>query len=342
MSLPFAGVNRNKRSLVVDPRTPAGKEIILRLARDADVLVHNFRPSVMKKLGLDYASLEKINPRLVYASSSGWGDEGPYVARDRKGHADMAAATGGRFRFDENGVPTPPGISMDIPAGLLLCNGILIALLERARTGRGQQITTDLLSAAVMTGVWDAPEFLNPSTGARRDDDLRLTEAALPKVWQTRDGYFEISAVFSPDALRDISMAIGLGDLTQDPRFATTPKRLENKAALAEIMAQRFREKTTAEWLAILEPRDVLCAEINRFEQAVHDPQLQANQMVAEMDRPGVGNIKVLGTPIRLSRTPSTGRLPAPFLGEHTEAVLRELGYVPAEIETFRTQGVIP
>ncbi len=341
MSLPFAGVNRNKRSLVVDARQPAGREILRQLARTADVLVHNFRPGVMEKLGLDYATLEPLNPRLIYASSSGWGDEGPYVARGRKGHADMAAATGGRFRFDEDGVPSPPGISMDIPAGLLLANGILLALHERHRTGRGQQVTTDLLSAAVMTGVWDAPEFLNPGDGARRDDDLRLTEAALPKVWQTRDGYLEVSAVFSPDALRDLSLALELGDLTADPRFATTPRRLENKTALRAILARRFQEKTTAEWLAILEPRDVLCAEIKRFEEAVHDEQLRANRMVVAMDRPGVGPLQVLGTPVRLSRTPAEVRRPAPFLGEHTIEILHELGYDEPELAALRADGVI-
>lgn len=343
MSLPFAGLNRNKRSVVVDVRTPAGKEVVLRLLGTADVLVHNFRPGVVQRLGLDYESLQDVYPRLIYACSSGWGDEGPYVQRQRKGHAEMAAATGGRFRFDgPDGLPTPPGISMDYPAGLLLANGILLALFDRHRTGRGQRVSTDLLSATVMAGAWDAPEFLNPSDDERDDHDLRLIEGSLPKVWRTRDGFIEVSPVFSSDALRDISIAMELGDLSRDPRFDVAPKRMTNKAELQDLLKRRFLEKTTAEWLDILEPRGVLCAEIKRFDEALQDPQVRANQMVVEVDRPGVGALRVLGTAVRLSRTSSSLRLPPPLLGEHTEEVLEEVGYSESDMAALRAAGVIP
>jgi len=343
MSLPFAGLNRNKRSIVVDVRTPAGKEVVMRLLGTADVLVHNFRPGVVQRLGLDYDSLQSVYPRLIHACSSGWGDEGPYVQRQRKGHADMAAATGGRFRFDgPGGLPSPPGISMDYPAGLLLANGILLALFDRQRTGRGQRVSTDLLSATVMAGAWDAPEFLNRGDDERDDHDLRLIEGSIPRVWRTRDGFIEVSAVFSSDALRDISIAMELGDLSRDPRFDIASKRMANKAQLEDILKRRFLEKTTAEWLETLEPRGALCAEIKRFEQALHDPQVRANQMVVDIDRPGVGSLRVLGTAVRLSRTSSSLRLPPPLLGEHTDEVLEQLGYSASDMAALRAAGVIP
>ena len=343
LSLPFAGLNRNKRSIVVDPRTPGGKEILLCLIKPADVLVHNFRPGVVERLGLDYESLRKINPRLIHAHSSGWGDTGPYVERRRKGHADMAAAVGGLYRAPDPGqVPQPPGISVDYPAGVLLAMAILLALFERARSGQGQEVSTDLLSAAVFADIWASAAALNPSLCEQPEQDLAATDASIPRSWRTKDGFLEVSAVFSLDALKDISVAMGLGDLSQDPRFDSAQNRTENQADLIAILMERFAEKTTAEWLEILETRGVLCAEINNYEQALQDPQLRANDMLVEMEQPGIGRLRLLGTPVRASRTPATRCIPPPRLGEHTEEVLQEIGYGESEIAAFRDAHVIP
>ena len=343
LSLPFAGLNRNKRSVVVDPRTPGGKEILLRLIKRADVLVHNFRPGVVERLGLDYENLRKINPRLIHAHSSGWGDTGPYVERRRKGHADMAAAVGGLYRAQgADDVPQPPGISVDYPAGVLLATAILLALFERARSGQGQEVSTDLLSAAVFADIWASAAALNPSLCEQTEQDLAATDASIPRSWRTKDGFLEVSAVFSPDALSDISVALGLDDLSRDPRFNTAQQRLANQPELVSTLAERFTEKSTAEWLETLEPQGVLCAEINTYEQALHDPQLQANNMIVEMEQPGIGELRLLGTPVRASRTPPTRRIPPPGLGEHTEEVLQEIGYSESEIAVFRDACVIP
>ncbi len=344
MSLVFAGLNRNKRSIVVDVRHPDGHEIVIELIRSADVFVHNFRPGVVQRLGLDFQSLRDINPRLIYAQSTGWGDHGPYVDRERKGHADMAAATAGLFSMDdETGEPRPPGISVDYPAGLLLTQAILLGLLERERSGLGQMVSTDLLSAAVMAGMWHGGAELNPHLASRSpaEHDLASTDAAIPRVWRTKDGFIEISAVFAADALAEISVALGLEDLSKDPRFRTATDRLANRHELIRVFGQRLREHTTAQWLEVFERHGVLSAEIKTYREALQDPQVLANGMVISVGREHGEDLRVVGNPIRMSRTPASVRLPPPSLGEHTNEILRELSFSEERIRRLRELGII-
>jgi crotonobetainyl-CoA:carnitine CoA-transferase CaiB-like acyl-CoA transferase len=340
VSMPFAGLNRNKRSVALDLRKDAGKTIARQLAKRADVLVHNFRPGAMERLGLGYTDLCKENPRLVYACSSGWGDEGPYVKRGRPGHDMLARAEAGWFvNLSKDEVPIPGGISVDYPTGLMLMIGILVALVARERTGQGQQVTTDLFSVAMHAHAWDAAALLNKSRIDRRSG-VGVTEQAINKAFRTSDGFIELSPVFSQNALRDISVAMDLGDLSEDPRFEKDDDRLDNAAELNSILAARFLEKTTAEWIAALEPQGVLCGEVRSFEQAAQDAQLRANQMIVEMNHPRAGMLELLGTPLRLHSTPATHRTPPPDLGEHTKIVLAELGYTPEQIDDLERQGV--
>lgn len=341
VSMPFANLNRNKRSLALNTKHPTGKAIAYRLVENADVLVHNFRGGVMEKLGLGYADLQPVNPRLIYAASSGWGDEGPYVARGRGGHDMMARAEAGWFHQPETDAPPiPAGISIDYPAGLMLAQAILLALLARVHTGQGQYVSTDLLSVAFHAHSWSAAADLNLHR-LQRGEGVGATEDAIEKVFKTQDGWIEVSPVFSDDSLRDISLALEIGDLSQDPRFRKPGTRLANKAEMNAILARRFAEKTTDEWIEELEPKGVLCGKIRSFVEAAEDPQIAANRMVVEMEHPTAGSLRLLGTPARLHGTPPTYHTAPPQLGEHSQAVLAELGYTQAEIDTFAAEGVI-
>jgi len=340
VSLPYACLNRNKRSVTLNAKNPAGKHLLLELIESADVLVHNFRPGTMDKLGLGWEPMHALNPRLIYAQSSGWGDKGPYVDRRRPGHDMLARAASGLFDAQRaDGLPLPGGISADYPAGMLLMQGILIALLARERTGEGQIVSTDLFSVSMHTHAWGSGNVLNK----HRDQvggGLAGTEEAIQKSWHTKDGYLEISPVFAADPLRDISTALGLGDMAQDPLFRTDADRVENAVALNAILQEKLMEKTAKEWEAELEPKGVLCTVINTFEEALEDPQIEANDMIVELEHPKAGTLRLLGTPIRLSGTPPSIRIPPADLGEHNDEVVSELGYSSEEIARFHEQGV--
>ncbi len=341
VSLPFANLNRNKRSLALNLKSEAGKEIVHKLLQEADVVVHNFRKGVMEKNGLGYEQVKAINPGIVYAWSSGWGDAGPYADRGRAGHDMMARAEGGWFvELEEGQAPIPGGVSIDYCAGMNLMNGIMMALYHREKTGQGQFVSTDLLSVAFHCHAWEGAAQLNES---KIDAPAAVggTEAAIQRGFLTKDGSIEISPVFSDNALRDISTAMDLGDLSTDPRFETESKQVENTEALNTILAARFKERTTDEWMAILEPAGVLCARINTFKDAMRDPQIEANNMIVSMEHERAGELKMLGNPIRMHGTPPELKITPPDLGEHSTEIVRELGYSDEEIERFLDSGVI-
>jgi len=341
ISLPFANLNRNKRSITVDMKNPEGKAIVLKLVESADVLVHNFRMGVMEKLGFGYDDLKKVNPRLIYATSNGWGDEGPYAERRRPGHDMMARAEGGWFVFrDEGKPPIPGGISIDYPAGLNLMIGILMALLHRGQSGEGQFVSTDLLSVAFHAHAWDAASRLNKDK-IDRPAMVGGTEEAIDKSFATTDGFIEVSPVFSDNALRDISCAMDLGDLSEDERFKTESLQIENRQILNSILAERFRQKSTEKWMHELEQKGVLCARINRFEDTAEDPQIAHNNMIVEMIHPEKGSLRLLGNPIRLRSTPPKLKQFPPDLGEQSIAIVRELGYTDEQIEELSQNHVL-
>jgi len=339
VSLPFANLNRNKRSLAVNLKSESGKEIVRRLIEDSDVVVHNFRKGVMEKNGLGYEEVKAINPSIVYAWSSGWGDHGPYADRGRAGHDLMARAECGWFiDIGKGKAPIPGGVSMDYCAGMNLITAILMALYHREKTGEGQLVTTDLLSVAFHTHAWDGATELNTE---RIDEAAAVggTEAAIDKAFLTADGAIEISPVFSDNALRDISIAMDLGDLSLDPRFETESLQVRNSEELNEILVKGFKEKTTDEWMDQLEKQGVLCARVNDFADAELDPQIEANNMVLSMDHKDAGSLKMIGVPVRLHSTPISLRHPPPDLGEHSREIAAELGYTEEEISEMLKAG---
>ncbi len=341
VSLPFANLNRNKRSIAINLKAPEGKTLIDRLLKEADVVVHNFRKGVMEKNGLGYEDVKKINPSIVYAWSSGWGDSGPYADSGRGGHDMMARAEAGWFiDMGPGKAPIPGGVSVDYCAGLNLMNAIMMALFHRGKTGEGQYVTTDLLSVAFHAHAWEGAIELNAN---KVDAPAAVggTEAAIRKAFLTADGAIEISPVFSNNALRDISSAMDLGDLSEDPRFATEELQIENRELLNEILEKRFKDKSSAEWLESLESQGVLCARINTFSEAANDPQIACNNMVVTMEHKQAGQLTLLGTPVRLHGTPPTLRQAPPNLGEHSRDIARELGYSDGEIERLLTDGVL-
>ncbi len=340
VSLPFANLNRNKRSITVDMKQEEGKEVIRKLVRESDILVHNFRQGVMEKLGFGYEDLREINPSLIYATSSGWGDTGPNAERGRAGHDMMARAEGGWFIFyDEKKPPIPGGISIDYAAGLNLMVGILTALVHRKNTGEGQYVSTDLLSVAFHGHAWDAASRLN-SEKIDRPAAVGGTEAAINKAFQTLDGYIEISPVFSDNALRDISLAMGLGDLSEKDEFSCEDLQIDNKGPLNALLAQEFLKRTTDEWMDVLETAGVLCARINSFEEAARNPQIACNNMIVSMQDAEIGELKLLGNPIRLKGTPSKLQKFPPRLGEHSREVALEIGYSEEEVAQMQERGI--
>jgi len=340
VSMPFANLNRNKRSITVDMKKEAGKEVICKLVKESDVVVHNFRQGVMEKLGFGYENLKEINPSVIYATSNGWGDTGPYAERGRAGHDMMARAEGGWFTFyDEEKPPIPGGFSIDYPAGLNLMIGILTALVHRMKTGEGQYVSTDLFSVAFHAHAWDAASRLNAQK-IDRPAAVGGTEEAIHKAFQTLDGFIEISPVFSNNALKDISTALGLGDLSEKPVFSTENLQIENKNQLNAILAKAFLQKTTDDWMTELESKGVLCARINSFEEAARDPQIACNNMIVSMEDPEGGELQLLGTPVRLKGTPPQLKQFPPRLGQHSHEVALEIGYSEEEINCMTEEGI--
>ncbi len=331
----FASLNRNKRSIALDLRGEAGKAIIRDLVRGADVVVNNFRAGVMERMGFGYAELRAINKRIIYAFGSGFGPTGPNA---HKGGQDVLAQalTGVMMRRSDPNHPLAiyPTALADYSAGMHLVQGILLALLQRQRSGEGQAINVSLYNSMLAMQMQEAAMWL------MRERELNWGAMPLSGAFATSDGALVMVGAFKTNPLQEICAALGLDDLSADPRYDSAPKQAEQRSALQAIFRARFASDTTSHWIERLESRDLLCAPVRSLAEALADPQTLVNRMVAEAAR-GDGSVRFVASPIDLSAAPFAIRRLPPTIGEHGEAILGELGYDAARVAELRSTGVL-
>jgi crotonobetainyl-CoA:carnitine CoA-transferase CaiB-like acyl-CoA transferase len=336
----FAAANRSKRSVTVDITTRAGREIVRRLARQADVVIENFRPGVMERLGLGVRTLCEENPRLIYCGVSGFGQTGPYSRRP--GFDQVAQGMSGFMSItgQEPTGPTRAGIALaDLYCAMTACRGILYALLARERTGKGQEVYVAIVDAMVSLLTWSAGMYFETGIPPGVAGNHHPLTAPFG-VYQTKEGRFNLCA--GNNAIwKRLCDAIGRPELKDDPRFATVFDRVAHRADLDAILAQVFQTRTAAEWVTYLNEREVACGPIYNLAEVFRDPQILHQEMLVERPHPAMGTVKLLGIPIKLSETPGEIRRVPPLLGEHTDEVLREAGYSADEIARLRQDRVI-
>lgn len=336
----FLGVNRNKESLTLNLKHPDGQGVFRRLLERAAVLVENFRPGTMDRLGLGYETVHALNPRLVYAAISGFGQDGPY--RERVAYDLILQGMGGLMGTtgEEGGPPVKVGVAVtDIAAGMFAAYGILVALRSRDRTGRGQLVDAAMLDSQVAWMTYQAGYYFATGENPRRLGSAHPSLVPY-QAFRTTDGYLNV-AVGSEAIWARFVQAIGAPHLAADPRFATNPERVRHRDLLLPLLAPIFETKTTLEWSRILAGAGVPAGPIYLLSDLFGDPQVRHRHMVVEMDHAKAGRIKQTGVPVKLSETPGRLASPPPLLGEHTDRILMELGYSPEEIAAMRVHGAI-
>jgi formyl-CoA transferase len=335
----FQNLHRNKRGMTLNLKAPEGVALLKRMVAEADVVVENFRPDVKHRLGIDYAALSAVNPRLVYASISGFGEDGPYA--ERPGFDQIAQGMGGLMSItgEPGRGPMRVGIPVaDLCAGLFAAQGILVALLERERSGQGQWVRTSLLEAQIFMLDFQAARWLQAGEVAAQAGNNHPT--SIPTgVFPTSDGHLNIAASGRVIWER-CARTLGAPEWLADPRFASGEARSANRDALNALIAERTRTDTTANWVAKLNAAGVPTGPINRIDEVFADPQVRHLGIARNLNG-GNRETAYVGQPVRLSRTPSQIVAHPPALGEHTDAVLAELGLGTAEIAELRARKVV-
>ena len=337
----FQNLHRNKRAMTLNLKTEEGRAIFFKLAERADIVVENYRSDVKHRLGIDYETVRKVNPRIVYGSISGFGQDGPYAGR--AGVDQIAQGMGGLMSITGHPGqgPVRVGIAInDTSAGLLLAYAIVVALLDRERTGEGQWVHTSLLEAQIYMLDFQAARYLMKGEVAGQAGNFHPTSPGTG-MFQTADGYINIAA--SGDSLwRRFCEAAGAKDLLDHPDFATVVSRAKNRDALIAHLNEIIRRHPNAYWVELMNRAGVPCGPINTIDQTFADPQVRHLGIAKPIDHPKLGPQKVVGQPIHLSRYPQPEKLgPTPDQGEHTDTVLRELGYDAEAIAAFRQRGVV-
>ena len=335
----FVGMNRNKKGMTLDLKSREGKEIFLRMVERSDVVVENFRPGVMRNFGLDYEALKKVNPGIIYCGISGFGKDGPYALRPAfdfiaQGISGFMSVTG--FPDRE---PVRTGIPIsDSVAGIYGALGILVALMARQHTGKGQEIQTSLVDAMVSILSFQADQYFGLGKVAERGGNDHPVGSPYG-TFKASDGYINLAPAGQPMWER-LAQALGLKDLIDDPRFRTNDLRRLNRKELNEIINGITSKRTMAEWIDYLNREGVPCGPIYNLAQTFEDPQVKHQEMVLELEQPS-GKVKILGFPVKLSDTPARVRRPAPQLGQHNEEILADLGFSSEKVKDLKAKGVI-
>lgn len=335
----FLSCNRNKESLTLNLKEPDARSIALRLVQEADVLVENFSPGTMARLGLDHAVASEYNPRLVYCSISGFGQEGPN--RSLPAYDLILQGMGGLMSITgpKEGPPTKVGVPIaDLTAGMFAAHAILAALYHRERTGLGQFVDTSLLDGQLALLTFQAGRYF--ATGASPGLAGNEHPSIAPyETFKTRDGHLNVAC--GNDGLwRKLCGALGLMGLAEDPRFVTNAHRLLHRPELVELLSAAFSTRKTQEAIALLEEAGVPCGPIYRLEEVFEDQHVRELGLVQAIDHPTAGTVEFPGPPYRFSQSPTELRQAPPRLGEHTDRVLSRLGYQPSEVEALRRQGI--
>jgi len=336
----FLSINRNKESVTLDYKPAAGREVLDKLVAHADVLVENFRPGTLERAGFGWEAVHARFPRLVYASISGYGQTGP--RRDEAGYDAVMQAEGGLMSV--TGDADRPGYRLgvaitDMVSGLYCAQGITAALLARERSGQGQRVDIGMLDTTAALLTYQAANWFTTGNTPQRKGNRHATIAPY-ETFTTADGEIVI-AVGNDEIWKRFCPAAGLPELAANPRFATNRDRMANYDEMRPPIDRVFRTATNAEWIARLNAAGVPNGEVRDIGQMLNDPQLAAREMVQTMMHPTIGATRVIGAPIKLSDTPASLRTPPPVLGQHTDAVLAELGYGAAEIAGLRDNRVI-
>ncbi|MCY3675436.1 MAG: CoA transferase [Paracoccaceae bacterium] len=315
----FSSLNRNKRSITLDLKTEDGRKAVRKLVKYTDVVVNNFRPGVMERMGLGFQDLKRINPGIIYAVGTGFGLQGPYV---NKGGQDVLAQamSGAMHRRADNRQPLSiyPTALADYSAGMHLVQGILLALMQREKNGEGQIVSVSLFNSMLAMQMQEAAVWM------MRSKELNWAAMPLSGVFETTDKAIVMIGAFKQNPLMSICKALNIEDLSLQKKYSTLERQAENRDELQKIFRERFATNSTSYWLRKLDEVDILCAPVNSLSEALEDPQTICNRMIMDLPSTEAGPVRLVGSPIDMSMAPVNIRLAPPKLGEHTKEILEE------------------